>query len=193
MILYPFQPGAASGYGIAGFDEEKKCPGKELYLLPPGGMPPAQFRDGWLFCAAPGCADARLLQPVQTAAGDAPAVWCDTQISGGSLEEYLRGLVQAWGSRLWVYLAPICMLFPVPCPSGVGTPLDKAAADALLARHPSHFSAELGCCYSFFRDASGQARVFLFDTDETCRKKLSLLRRLGVRQVFGELPSAQTL
>lgn len=116
------------------------------------------------------------------------AVWCDTQVSGGSLEGYLRGLLPVWGERLWVYLAPIRMLFPVPCPSGVGTPLDETAADALTARHPSHFSPELVCRYCFFRDEDGDAHVFLYDTEETCREKLNLLRRLGVRRVFGEIP-----
>ena len=36
MILYPFQPDLPFGYSVAGFDEEKKTPGAELYLLPPG-------------------------------------------------------------------------------------------------------------------------------------------------------------
>ena len=112
----------------------------------------------------------------------------NTQVSGGSLEGYLRGLLPVWGSRLWVYLAPIRMLFPVPCLSGVGMPLDKAAADALIARYPPHFSEDLACCYCFFRDEAGDARVLLFDTEETCRKKLNLLRSLGVRRVFGEIP-----
>ena len=112
----------------------------------------------------------------------------NTQVSGGSLEGYLRGLLPVWGDRLWVYLAPIRMLFPVPCPSGVGTPLDETAADALTARHPSHFSPELVCRYCFFRDEDGDAHVFLYDTEETCREKLNLLRRLGVRRVFGEIP-----
>ena len=80
------------------------------------------------------------------------------------------------------------MLFPVPCLSGVGMPLDKAAADALIARYPPHFSEDLACCYCFFRDEAGDARVLLFDTEETCRKKLNLLRSLGVRRVFGEIP-----
>ena len=98
MILYPFPPGSALKCGIAGFDEEKREPAAELYLLAPGTVPPAEFDGGYLFCEAPGCRDARLLQPVQTAVPDAPAVWCDTQVSGGSLEGYLRGLLPVWGT-----------------------------------------------------------------------------------------------
>ena len=72
MILYPFPPGSALKCGIAGFDEEKREPAAELYLLAPGAVPPAEFDGGYLFCEAPGCRDTRLLQPVQTAAPDAP-------------------------------------------------------------------------------------------------------------------------
>ena len=92
MILYPFPPGSALKCGIAGFDEEKREPAAELYLLAPGAVPPAEFDGGYLFCEAPGCRDTRLLQPVQTAAPDAPAVWCDTQVSGGNQDFFLNAL-----------------------------------------------------------------------------------------------------
>jgi len=42
MILYPFPPGSALKCGIAGFDEEKREPAAELYLLAPGAVPPEQ-------------------------------------------------------------------------------------------------------------------------------------------------------
>lgn len=189
MIVYPFQPDLPFGYGITGFDEAEKAPAAELYLLPPGAQPPASFAGGAIFCGSPGCADARTLQPVQTAAPDAAGVWADTQVSGGSLEGYVRPLLARWGGRLWMYLRPLCMRFPVPCPTGVGEALEPDAARALQARYPSHFSPELVCRYSFFRNEAGQPRVFLFDTGETCRQKLALLRALGVRQVFGQIPS----
>jgi len=49
MILYPFPPGSALKCGIAGFDEEKREPAAELYLLAPGAVPPAEFDGGYLF------------------------------------------------------------------------------------------------------------------------------------------------
>ena len=49
MILYPFQPDLPFGYCVAGFDEEKKTPGAELYLLPPGAPIPAEFTGGAIF------------------------------------------------------------------------------------------------------------------------------------------------
>ena len=100
MILYPFQPDLPFGYSVAGFDEEKKTPGAELYLLPPGAQIPAEFTGGAIFSEAPGCADARILQPAQSAAPDAAGVWADTQVSGGSLEGYARTLLARWGERL---------------------------------------------------------------------------------------------
>ena len=83
MILYPFQPDLPFGYSVTGFDEEKKTPGAELYLLPPGAQIPAEFTGGAIFSEAPGCADTRILQPAQSAAPDAAGVWADTQVSGG--------------------------------------------------------------------------------------------------------------
>ena len=188
MILYPFQPDLPFGYSVAGFDEEKKTPGAELYLLPPGAQIPAEFTGGAIFSEAPGCADARLLQPAQSAAPDAAGVWVDTQVSGGSLEGYVRALLARWGERLWMYLRPLCMRFPVPCPTGVGEALGPDEARALLSQYPSHYSPDLVCRYSFYLDDAGQPQVFLFDTPETCRQKLTLLRPLGLQQVFGWIP-----
>ena len=188
MILYPFQPDLPFGYSVTGFDEEKKTPGAELYLLPPGAQIPAEFAGGAIFSEALGCADARILPPAQSAAPDAAGVWADTQVSGGSLEGYARTLLARWGERLWMYLRPLCMRFPVPCPTGVGEALDPDEARTLLSQYPSHYSPDLVCRYSFFLDAAGQPRVFLFDTPETCRQKLTLLRPLGLQQVFGWIP-----
>ena len=134
MILYPFQPDLPFGYSVTGFDEEKKTPGAELYLLPPGAQIPAEFTGGAIFSEAPGCADARILQPAQSAAPDAAGVWADTQVSGGSLEGYVRALLARWGERLWMYLRPLCMRFPVPCPTGVGEALGPDEARALLSQ-----------------------------------------------------------
>lgn len=188
MILYPFQPDLPFGYSVTGFDEEKKTPGAELYLLPLGAQIPAEFTGGAIFSEAPGCADARILQPAQSAAPDAAGVWADTQVSGGSLEGYARALLARWGERLWMYLRPLCMRFPVPCPTGVGEALAPDEARTLLSQYPSHYSPDLVCRYSFYLDAAGQPRVFLFDTPETCRQKLALLRPLGLQKVFGWIP-----
>ena len=128
------------------------------------------------------------LLPAALAPPDARGVWADTQISGGELEAYLRALLAVWGARLWVWLDPICMRFPVPCPTGVGEALTASAVQAVCARHPSHFSPALLCRYCFFSGSEGRPSVVLFDTDDTCREKLALLRRLGVQQVFGFLP-----
>ena len=72
--------------------------------------------------------------------------------------------------------------------TGVGEALGPDEARTLQAQYPSHYSPDLVCRYSFFLDAAGQPRVFLFDTPETCRQKLTLLRPLGLQQVFGWIP-----
>lgn len=187
MIVYPFQPGMTDGYSITGFDEQRCAPAAELYLLPPGSRPPPGFV-GFLYAQEPDNADARCLLPAHSAPEQARAVFCDTQISGGSLAAHLSALLDRWGARLWVQLRPMCMLFPVPCPSGVGRPVSAAQRELLRAAHPAHTSRELGCCYSFFQDETHHAWVFLFDTAQSCLEKLALLRELGVHQVFGPLP-----
>ena len=188
MILYPFQPGRAGGYSIVGFDEQTWQPHGELLLLSAGESPPAEFRGSAIFGEACAAGDPRQLLPAALAPADARGVWADTQISGGELEAYLRALLAVWGARLWVWLDPICMRFPVPCPTGVGEALTASAVQAVCARHPSHFSPALLCRYCFFSGSEGRPSVVLFDTDDTCREKLALLRRLGVQQVFGFLP-----
>lgn len=188
MILYPFQPGRAGGYSIVGFDEQTWQPHGELLLLSAGESPPAEFRGSAIFGEACAAGDPRQLLPAALAPPDARGVWADTQISGGELEAYLRALLAVWGARLWVWLEPICMRFPVPCPTGVGETVSAAALQDICARYPSHFSPELLCRYCFFSGSEGRPSVVLFDTDDTCREKLALLRRLGVQQVFGFLP-----
>ena len=115
MILYPFQPDLPFGYSVTGFDEEKKTPGAELYLLPPGAQIPAEFTGGAIFSEAPGCADARILQPAQSAAPDAAGVWADTQVSGGSLEGYVRALLARGRAAVDVPAAALHAL-PGPLP-----------------------------------------------------------------------------
>ena len=81
MILYPFPPGSPTECSITGFDEEKKEPAAELYLLAPGSVPPADFGGGYLFCETPGCRDARQCQmPLPSGATRKfpAAVWKDT-------------------------------------------------------------------------------------------------------------------
>lgn len=186
MILYPFQPGRTGGYSIVGFDEQTRQPRGELLLLPAGESPPAEFRGGAIFGGS-ASGDPRQLLPAALAPPDARGIWADTQISGGELEAYLRALIAVWGARLWVWVDPICMRFPVPCPTGVGETVFAADLQDICTRYPSHFSPELLCRYCFF-SSDGQPAVVLFDTEDTCREKLALLRRLGVQQVFGFLP-----
>ena len=175
MILYPFQENAAGVYSVAGFDEQSGAAAQELLVVPAGAAIPAEFRGGYIF--APGC---------ETAAHDARAVWVSAQPAGGEVRGFLQAQLARWGTRLWVYAAPRAAVYPVPCPDGAGTALAPEELQALLARIRVYDSAALGCRYGVFRDAAGAARVVLYDTDETLRARLALLRKLGVRQVFGK-------
>lgn len=191
MLVYPFQPAQPFGYSLLGYDEDARAPGPELYLLPAGQQLPPDFAGSFAFCPAPQPPDG-CLWPVQSAPEDAPGVYCDTQLCGGSLAAHLSALLSRWGRRLWVYLLPMRLRFRIPCPTGQGEALSEQALAALLAHHPSHFSPALVCRYCFDADETG-AWVVLFDTDETCLEKCALARRLGVQQVFGFLPQQASL
>ena len=188
MILYPFPPGSALKCGIAGFDEEKENPPRSCTC---SRRALCRLRNLTAdICSAKRravatrgfCSPYRLprrMRPPSGATRRSPAaVWRDT----------CAGCSRSGGTGSGYISRPSGCCSPSHAPSGVGTPLDETAADALTARHPSHFSPELVCRYCFFRDEDGDAHVFLYDTEETCREKLNLLRRLGVRRVFGEIP-----
>ena len=175
MILYPFQENAAGVYSVAGFDEQSGAAAQELLVVPAGEAIPAEFCGGYIF--APG------LCPAEAAARDARAVWVSAQPAGGEVRGFLQAQLARWGERLWVYLAPRAAVYPVPCPDGAGTALAPGELQALLGQIRVYDSPALGCRYGFFRDTAG---VLLYDTDETRRARLALLRMLGVRQVFGK-------
>ena len=185
MILYPFQENAAGVYSVAGFDERSGAAAQELLVVPAGEAIPAEFCGGYIFAPGREAADARQLCLAETAAADARAVWVSAQPAGGDIHGFLQVQLARWGGRLWVYIAPRAAVYPVPCVDGAGKALAPGELQALLRRLPTHDSAALGCRYGFFRDEAGAARVLLYDTDETLRARLALLRKLGVGQAFG--------
>lgn len=77
------------------------------------------------------------------------------------------------------------MDFPLPCPSGCGTPLMREELLALREKHPSsvYFSRELMAKYFTYSAGSGTHFV-LFDDAETLRQKCALRKDLAFRQRF---------
>ena len=136
-----------------------------------------------------------------------------TAVSGGSLRRLLQEAVARHGAeRIAVGVERVAMDFPLPCPSGVGTPLNPEALSLLRRRGGGRvFFSEPLCAKYFTYDAaaylkrSGQPQsqasrfppadggrvskhaephFVLFDDEETLRQKIALARSLGISDIF---------
>ena len=106
------------------------------------------------------------------------ALLVGTGLSGGSLRALLEETACRYGAeRLALDLERVMMDFPLPCPSGCGTPLTREELLALREKHPSsvYFSRELMAKYFTYSAGSGTHFV-LFDDAEPCGKRSSLRR-----------------
>ena len=113
-----------------------------------------------------------------------------TGLSGGSLRALLEETACRYGAeRLALDLERVMMDFPLPCPSGCGTPLTREELLALREKHPSsvYFSRELMAKYFTYSAGSGTHFV-LFDDAETLRQKVKLAQNLGIQTAFLMFP-----
>ena len=113
------------------------------------------------------------------------ALLVGTGLSGGSL----RALLEETACR-----TRAMMDFPLPCPSGCGTPLTREELLALREKHPSsvYFSRELMAKYFTYSAGSGTHFV-LFDDAETLRQKVKLAQNLGIQTAFLMFPEISDL
>ena len=118
--------------------------------------------------------------------GEGAALLVGTGLSGGSLRALLEETACRYGAeRLALDLERVMMDFPLPCPSGCGTPLTREELLALREKHPSsvYFSRELMANYFTYLTENGTHFV-LFDDTETLRQKVRLAQSLGIREAF---------
>ena len=123
------------------------------------------------------------------------ALLVGTGLSGGSLRALLEETACRYGAeRLALDLERVMMDFPLPCPSGCGTPLTREELLALREKHPSsvYFSRELMAKYFTYSAGSGTHFV-LFDDAETLRQKVQACAEFrhsdGVSHVSGDIRS----
>ncbi len=136
----------------------------------------------------------RLLVPeaYATATSRATILLC-TAISGGSLEERLsEAAAQFTPQRLALDLQRLAMEFPLPCPSGNGTPLSLDELRQRMAGRPVFFSSEL-CARYFTRTQNGVTTFTLFDDGDTMARKLTLAQNAGIEEALIMLPEAEDL
>lgn len=117
-----------------------------------------------------------------------------TAVSGGSLRAMLEAAVNRFGApRLALDLERVRMDFPLPCPSGCGTPLTQQELAALRRRAVSvYYSRELGANY-FTYTAEHGTHLVLFDDAQTLRQKCALARSLGIEEAFVMYPEVSDL
>ncbi len=118
-----------------------------------------------------------------------------TGLSGGSLRALLEETACRYGKeRLSLDLERVMMDFPLPCPSGCGTPLTREELVTLRESHPSsvYFSRELMAKY-FTYSAGNGTHFVLFDDAETLRQKVRLAQGLGIQTAFLMFPEISDL
>lgn len=136
----------------------------------------------------------RLYCPRSLPAEDA-VLLVGTAVSGGSLRTLLEGAVNRHGpERLALDLERVQMDFPLPCPSGCGTPLTHGELLALQQKHAAsvYYSRELAANY-FTYSEEGRAHFVLFDDAETLRRKCALAQSLGIQEAFVMYPEVADL
>ena len=89
-----------------------------------------------------------------------------SSISGGDLRQ--RFQTAARRRRCWLLPQRLSMEFPLPCPSGQGTPVPDVPQKA------GFYSEALGCRY-----IHAPGRFCLFDTEETLRRKVQWAEEAG--------------
>ena len=119
-------------------------------------------------------------------------VLLNSAVSGGDLGQYLREGKQRWRQAA-LDLQRLRMDFPLPCPSGQGTPLSAEALDALLREEPAVFFSQALCARYFTYRKGGETRFVLFDDAETLRRKLRIARESGIPDALCVYPEVQDL
>jgi len=111
-------------------------------------------------------------------------VLISSAVSGGSLEQRLRDVLERYGpERVVLFLEKRAEDFPLPSPSGCGRALTPEELEELKNRlQPSvFFSQELCARYFTYMTRESGAHFVLFDDGETLGKKLEVSQRLGIR------------
>lgn len=106
-----------------------------------------------------------------------------SRICGGSLQQTLERSALRYKKALWFIIEPMCHLFPLPCPDGIGTPVSEAERLALCRKYTVYDSPDFVCQYCVMQDRD-TVNVFLFDTPQTVEQKIRLAESLGIDNII---------
>lgn len=118
-----------------------------------------------------------------------------TALSGGTLRQKLDEAERAYGrERMALDLQRLRMVFPIPCPTGVGSAIDGTQLDAIMAQHRPQifYSADLWAKYFTFTQ-DGQRKFLLFDDGDSMLLKIREGQRRAIPYAFLMYPEAQEL
>ncbi len=116
-----------------------------------------------------------------------------TALSGGRLETRMAEAASQFSpQRITLDLQRLAMEFPLPCPTGNGTPLSLDELRQRMVGRPVFFSSEL-CARYFTRTQNGITTFTLFDDGDTMARKLSLAQDMGIEEALIMLPEAEDL
>lgn len=118
-----------------------------------------------------------------------------TALSGGTLRQRLAEAAQTFGGkRLALDLQRLRMSFPLPCPTGEGTPLTGEELEELMGRkQPAVFYSGDLCAKYFTSTENGESRFVLFDDAGSLQRKIHLGRDMGIGAGFLMYPEVQDL
>lgn len=116
-----------------------------------------------------------------------------TAISGGTLRQRLEEAKERFGSRIALDLQRLRMDFPLPCPKGEGSALDRDTLCAFLEEKPAVFFSEDLCAKYFTRPCECELRFVLYDDAQTLRKKLHLAGSMGIGTAFLMYPESEDI
>lgn len=122
------------------------------------------------------------------------AVIC-TALSGGTLKERLEEAAERFGAEhLALDIQRLSMDFPLPCPSGEGTPLSREQLRRQMeqCRPLSFYSTELAARYFTYREKDAHHFV-LYDDAHTIREKIRLGSGMGIPTAFLMYPEVEDL
>lgn len=116
-----------------------------------------------------------------------------TALSGGSLQQRLQEAVEQYGaSRIALDLQRLAMEFPLPCPTGEGTPLGIDELRRRLRSCAVYYCDAL--CARYFTCRRGSSTQFvLFDDAETLRRKIELAEAMGITEAFVVWPEVEDI
>lgn len=114
-----------------------------------------------------------------------------TDISGGSLEEYVSKYIKQYGvQRLAAHLVPICADYKLPTLKAGDKGLHPKDIEALIQKYNASifYSKELQCNYFTYMDDSSHGHFVVFDNARTLEKKLENLSQMGLGHFFMVYP-----